>query len=600
MQPEYVSVGDLFSRESVFVVPLFQRPYVWGDERWEPLWEDVVGVAEGMLASDKAPGRHFLGSIVVQQRPNGVTQVPRREVIDGQQRLTTLQILLKAVADALEADLVTADSALPLTPLLRHPFAAKADVEGYYKVWPTNVDRARFRNVMDGPVSAKPVPEDRFANAYLFFRDATHKWLALGSDDPEIRSGRGEALARALRQHLWLIALNLAEDDQAQVIFESLNARGTQLTPSDLIKNILLRRAQEEGAPTAALYEKYWRSFDEDPFWRPNVGAGYTARPRLDFFLQQALTVLTGKPIPMSHVYDSFVDHLSETKGRSSAAEHLKNINDLSSTARRIFLAEESDSDRALVAAARIRAMDFLTALPVLMLLLADPYKDREDVITSATYLESFLVRRMVCGLNTGMYGLFFVEIMNVVAKAEKASDAILTKLMRENSDSGRWPDDDEFGQSWRAKPLYRTLKRGRLTMVLRALEISLRTPSMTDPVPIPTKLHVEHVMPQSWEQWWPLPSNATIDAASRRTEIIHTIGNLTLVKDKLNARLSNAPWNTGGDDCKRSSLQQHGLMRLNSMLASHEHWSETTIRSRSDQLLTHALRIWARPGARH
>ncbi|MBW4091381.1 MAG: DUF262 domain-containing protein [Proteobacteria bacterium] len=384
MQPEYVSVGDLFSRESVFVVPLFQRPYVWGDERWEPLWEDVVGVAEGMLASDKAPGRHFLGSIVVQQRPNGVTQVPRREVIDGQQRLTTLQILLKAVADALEADLVTADSALPLTPLLRHPFAAKADVEGYYKVWPTNVDRARFRNVMDGPVSAKPVPEDRFANAYLFFRDATHKWLALGSDDPEIRSGRGEALARALRQHLWLIALNLAEDDQAQVIFESLNARGTQLTPSDLIKNILLRRAQEEGAPTAALYEKYWRSFDEDPFWRPNVGAGYTARPRLDFFLQQALTVLTGKPIPMSHVYDSFVDHLSETKGRSSAAEHLKNINDLSSTARRIFLAEESDSDRALVAAARIRAMDFLTALPVLMLLLADPYKDREDVITRA------------------------------------------------------------------------------------------------------------------------------------------------------------------------------------------------------------------------
>ena len=302
MQPEYVSVGDLFSRESVFVVPLFQRPYIWDEERWELLWEDVASVAEEMLAVDQTPRRHFLGSIVVQQRPNGVTQVPRREVIDGQQRLTTLQVLLKSASDTLEADAVTADSALPLAPLLRHPFAPKADVEGSYKVWPTNVDRPGFRRVMDGAINGTAIADDRFSDAYAFFRGEARKWLATAGDDPEIRSHRGDALARALRQHLWLIVLNLAEDDQAQVIFETLNARGTPLTPGDLLKNLRLRRAQDEGTSTAVVYEKYWRHFDQDAFWQQKVGAGYLARPRLDFFLQQALTVLTQKPIPMSQV----------------------------------------------------------------------------------------------------------------------------------------------------------------------------------------------------------------------------------------------------------------------------------------------------------
>ncbi len=300
----------------------------------------------------------------------------------------------------------------------------------------------------------------------------------------------------------------------------------------------------------------------------------------------------------MSQVYDSFVSHLFETRGRISASEHLRKIRDLSTTARRIFLAEEGDADRALVAAARIRAMDSSTALPVLMALPAHPGKDRGDVTTSAAFLESFLVSRMVCGLNTGMYGLFFVDVMNAVARADWASDAIVAMLMRKRSDSTRWPDDAEFGQAWRSNPLYRTLRRGRLGMVLRALEASLRDPALTDPVAIPMRLHVEHVMPQSWEQWWPLPADADREAAGRRDRIVHTVGNLTSLKEKLNEWLSNAPWSTGGSDSKRSALQQHGLMRLNTMLAGNERWDEATILARSDELLAHAVRIWPRPQA--
>lgn len=597
MQPEYVSIGDLFSRESVFIVPLFQRPYVWDNERWELLWDDVSRVAEEALGPDQGSRRHFLGSIVVQQRPNGITEVPRREVIDGQQRLTTVQLLLKAIRDALETDGVTADAALPLTGLLRHPFAAKTDIEGSYKVWPTNADRARFRNVMDGTLTAKAVEEDRFASAYVYFRDAAKRWVAADDGDPEKRARRADALARTLRQHIWLIALNLAEDDQAQVIFETLNARGTPLTAGDLIKNLLLRRAQEEGEPTAALYEKYWRRFDDDPLWQQSVGAGHSARPRLDFFLQQALTVLTGNTIPMGQVYGFFARHLTHTRGKVGAAEHLKQISSLSETARRIYVAAESDVDRALVAAARIRAMDFLTALPVLLVLLGEPERDQADIAESATYLESFLVRRTVCGLNTGMSGLFFVDVMKAVAGATCASEAIRVRLMAETSDSTRWPNDAEFHDAWGEKELYRTLKRARLTIILRALEISLRDPDLTNSVAVPARLHVEHVMPRSWQQWWPLPPGAGADAAGRRDKAVHTIGNLTLLREKLNERLSNQPWSAGNGADKRSSLQQHGLMRLNSMLAGQRVWDEARISERSDALFAHAIRLWPHPG---
>ncbi|MBV9248275.1 MAG: DUF262 domain-containing protein [Acetobacteraceae bacterium] len=597
MQPEYVSVGDLFSRESVFVVPLFQRPYVWTKERWALLWEDVTQVAERMLANGETLRRHFLGSIVVQQRASGVTQVPRREVIDGQQRLTTLQILIKAACDTLESDIVTGDAAQPLFNLLRHPFAAKSDPEGSYKVWPTNVDRPRFRNVMDGAVPANPSEDDRFAGAYHFFSSQAKEWLASDDGDPEIRACRGDALAKALKQHLWLIALNLAEDDQAQVIFETLNARGSPLSPGDLINNVLLRRAQEEGAPAAALYEKYWRQFDEDPLWHQKVGIGSTARPRLDLFLYQALSVMTNKPVTVSRVYDEFVTYI-RTKGQISAAEHLKNISDLSSTARKIYQAAENEADRTMVAAARILAMDFGTALPVLMVLLTQPGRSRADIQKSAACLESYLVRRMVCGLSAKMYGSLFIDVMNVAAKADHASEAIFARLMSERSDSGRWPDDAEFGGAWQETPIYRTLRRGRLAMILRALEMSLRDPDMTDPVPIPTKLQVEHVMPQSWQQWWPLPKGSDSEAAVGRDRIIHTIGNLTLVKEKLNERLSNSPWIAacGDADSKRASLQKHGLMRLNSMLANQDRWDESSIIERSKQLFTHALCIWPRP----
>lgn len=228
MLPEHIPVGDLFAKDCTYSVPLFQRPYVWDKERWEPLWEDVSRVADEALSGTDTVRPHFLGSVVLQQRLGGIKQGPRREVIDGQQRLTTLQLLLKAAADAMAENEATEDAARPLRALLANQFPPKGDPEAAYKVWPTNVDRPGFRIVMDGGVAV-----GRIAEAYAYFRGMAAEWLndGIGSD---ALANRADALSATLRQRLWIIALNLGEEDQAQVIFETLNARGTPLLPADL------------------------------------------------------------------------------------------------------------------------------------------------------------------------------------------------------------------------------------------------------------------------------------------------------------------------------------------------------------------------------
>ncbi len=586
MQPEHIPVGDLFTKECTYVAPLFQRPYVWDDKRWVPLWEDVTSVAEDVCEGGKAR-RHFLGSVVLQQLQNGVTQGPRREIIDGQQRLTTLQLLVKAVADVLAADEATADAARPLRRLLHNEDAPKADGAAAFKVWPTNVDQNRFTAVMRGDGLAKADEGDRLAAGYAYFRRAAAAWL---DGDPASRPTRAQALATTLRQRLWLIALNLGADDQAQVIFETLNARGTPLLPADLVKNLLLRRAENEGADVAALYEAYWKPFDADEsYWRREVGRGHAGRPRVDLFLVQFLTAKVLDLVSPGQLYERFADHVAQA-GRP-AAEHMAEVAGWARIWRELDGAEETSPDRFLVCAARVRAMDFTTAMPVLLHLRARSGGAAADAAQAALWIESFLVRRMVCGLNTRGYAKLFADLLQAVAAAGSGPVApTVAEHLLMQGESGFWPDDAQFGNDWVSGPLYRTLHRHRLTLLLRALEAALRGPKH-DPVPIPRTLHVEHLLPQNWRANWPLPPGTGPEAADARDRTCHTIGNLTLLTGKLNQSLSDAGW-----EAKRLELQRHGLTVLNAQLAQKEVWDEDAIHARGAALLGKALAVWPQP----
>ena len=222
----------VFMQPQRLVVPLFQRPYVWNEEsQWEPLWNDVERLTERVLncPTDKHYP-HFLGAVVLQQVPKQTGHMQERTIIDGQQRLTTLQLLMHALRE----ELMIVQAFLPakrIEPLVTNDKAFCSRPEDHFKVWPTNRDRPAFNAVLSAepPVDYAKVGHrgERMVEAHRYFSQQAREWLARDGADGSQR--RAEAIESVVRELIQMVVIDLGADENAQEIFETLNARGVQL-----------------------------------------------------------------------------------------------------------------------------------------------------------------------------------------------------------------------------------------------------------------------------------------------------------------------------------------------------------------------------------
>lgn len=604
-------IAQIFGAQTRHTVPLFQRPYVWSkEEQWEPLWEDVIGLLDRLEArqGDAAVASHFLGTIVLEQTPNATGSLPRREVIDGQQRLTTLQILLKASEHALaevEAGIDGDDAGMVAFAKQRLGMLTANtayEPQERYKVWPTNEDRDPFRAVLDSDAASGPMGQTtRMAEAYRFFRSAALAYLRPDTD--VARAGhRAQRFAAALADYLKLIVLDLDPSDEPQAIFETLNAHGTPLLPADLIKNWLLWEASRQKLDLTDLYEQHWRRFDRDhEFWRKQVGTGHAARARVDTFLQSWLTKETLEVVSAKHLYDRFLRYVNALRqqapdGRIDVAALMTGIARDAVLFERIAIA--SGSDRFSRFLQRLGILDVVVLDPVLLALMGRDGSDEQDRITAAVAIESYLVRRMICGQQTRGYGALTIRLLKAirdVAVDQPVAPTIASELATTASGADSWPDDETFGTHWASRRFYNGLRRDRVLMILQAIEEAYQTQNFKAE-PILTfdlsKLQIEHIMPQSWQEHWPLPEDGV--TAEGRSWSVDGIGNLTLVSARLNPSLSNGPWNGVVDACKRSGLEQHSKLELNRrLLAEHPDWDDDRIQVRARDLFKEAKTIW-------
>lgn len=614
MQANYTPVGDLFSLQQRFVVPLFQRPYIWNEEeQWVPLWSDLRSVAEAALAAPSAGpsvAPHFLGSVVLEQRPTPATAIAAREVIDGQQRLTTLQIVLKAAADAASAigaklsarrleRLTRNEDAEPDDDGLQEPLPARP--ESWFKVWPSEPDQSAFRRLMSAdPNSAlDQAGMHRIDDAYRFFRAAIAGWLGT---EPQSGAKRASALASAFYHHLKLIVLDIEPAEDAQVIFETLNARGTPLLPLDLVKNWMLREAVRTAGDPHGLYGAHWRdTFDREiDYWRKEVGRGHAQKPRADLFLQNFLAVRLRDEVTTGHLFSRF---LADTR-RDPALTIGARFATLQEAARVFRLIDEPDEDELVGRRlARVNGLDVVTVYPFLMAAL--PKVAPDTMLRLLEIIESFLVRRTVCGLNTRGYGRHFIDAAGVVADAPAGTDieqAVIAFFARSDADAFRWPADAEFKSEWETLEAYRKLAKSTTRFILSAIEIHLRVADdLAEPFDLPPKLEIEHVMPQQWVTNWPLPPHTANDAAVSRNAAVHRFGNLTLVTKKLNSKLSNAAWICADGGGKRQTLSNKSLTKLREDIIDEKisTWSEFEISRRTQALFETARAIWPPPPPR-
>ena len=591
METGILTPKALFQKDIRYTVPAFQRRYVWTqDNQWGPLWEDVCNTADDYLeklneangdgvVAEQQTARHFLGAVVVQQVSTATRDVDRREVIDGQQRLTTLQLLLDAVQYVCEKRGVK-DVAKRLSKLVTNDEDFVENQDHIFKLWPTTNDREAFRRAMHNGLATDGYEESLIVRAHDYFQLQARQWLdsAIGP----IKT-RAEALEIALTGMLQMVVIDLGPQDDPHVIFETLNARGTRLLQSDLIKNYVTSKVGQTAQ------EDIWGNLDED-WWREDLRQGRLLRPRIDALLGYWLGMRTEDEVSASRVFSVFREIADERQIEDVMSEVQADL----SNYRRY---EEGPRDFVEeVFHYRADVMQIGAFTPALLAILSKPDKARFGALRA---LESFLVRRMVCRTTTKDYNRLALDLVSALNKCgpEDTAGVVVKFLSGQQADSRRWPTDGDLEYACSTLPLYRLLTRGRLRLVLEGIEEQYRKTSLAEETRAPKDLTIEHVLPQSWEAHWPLPNNIDEDEVrDKRNQLVHTIGNLTLVTQRLNSTVSNAPW-----ERKRKTLEEHSVLFLNSRLLAefgNAAWDEQTILSRSRKMAALVSDVWPRPGS--
>ena len=612
MQAGEVKLGKVFANDHQSVIPLFQRPYVWDEPNWLPLWRDVRKAAEEVEAQshadDEGPEEtYFLGAIVVQQRRRPPRRLASSHIIDGQQRLTTLQVLL-AAARAAAHDAGAPGAAARFTSLLENRSETiHADhQDDLYKVWPLPQDRDAFFWAVRPPHdSDRPAPDDDhvLVQARRWFEQAVAEWAQAGEDPAQ----RMEDLHYALEDRMQLVEISLDSSDDPQVIFEALNHRGVKLAAADLVKNLLFQTVESQGDHAIAerLLTDGWLPLDGKE-WRRDVTTGRITRALVDLLLSYWLTIQTEQDVVVEHLFADTKKWLHSSGGR--AADVIADIRHHADTYQRVLRLPAGDPTARLLD--DMQATGTTTPWPVLLYLHANTDISAEQRAVGATAIESFLMRRGMCALTTKDYNRLFVSVLTAARQAppESAGATVRDVLARQTADSRKWPTDSEFLDALLQPDVYHPPYRARLKAFLVGLENHLRT-GRTEPLPVlsrgDARMNVEHVLPQTWEPNWPLLADANDDQTARRENAVHRLGNLTLTTVKLNSALSNNPWTA-----KRPDLQRHSLLLITtaSVLAPPEgangwtentwasDWDEKRIQLRTMYLAHHALRAWPRP----
>ena len=582
MKPDILPPQTLFGKIVRYEIPPFQRPYVWNqDDQWEPLWEDVQNAAEGYLETRRQKP-HFMGAVVLQQRPTPSAGVETRIVVDGQQRLITIQLLLDAVQETLEGrgDKLAAER-LSVLVLNNQAFWGN-NPDNAFKVWPTISDRSAFRHAMHNDSPTVEFADSRIVQAHDFFKDQVSLWL---DDFPEQRDTRTEALEVAVTRLLELVVIDLEDTDDPHVIFETLNARGTPLLQSDLVKNLVLYKAGAGIDADAEVDTSLW-SFDNS-WWREDIRQGRLIRQRVDVFLHYWMIARTRAEVTADDVFSKFSEY-SENAGEP-IQKIAADFNRVGEVYR--FLEDGGDADTASFIR-RWHETQAGVLTPVLLWLFSSETPP-DQIAKGLRALESFLVRRMICRMTSAGYNRLFIGLLDRLQARgpEEAGDAIVEYLAEQTAYARQWPDDTTIESTFLTAPLYRLLSRGRLRMVLEGIETELRT-NRSESQAVPHNLTIEHIMPRMWRENWRLPENMEdrTGAALKRDSLVHSIGNLTLVTGRLNSSVSNGPWHD-----KRAVLDKHSVLFLNKDLLHHapDVWNETVIAARARRLCQAAIKVW-------
>jgi len=541
-----------------FIIPIYQRTYSWTLKQCKQLWDDVVWTATNPSAS-----AHFIGSVVYIERSlyHVSTSVPQLLVIDGQQRLTTLSLLLAALGEAVESS--GTDSQISRRRINNYYlFNAEEDGQLRYKLVLTRNDRETLTRLLDDtPLPSEP--SRRIMDNYNYFKEQIR------------RSGISADTIFSGLQKLVIVDIALNRDhDNPQLIFESLNSTGLELSQADLVRNYVLMGL--EPAEQEAIYRDYWFPMEQ--------GFGHSDYSALfDRFMRDYLTVKTGRIPNVREIYDAFKSYTSSLAGEN-VDDIVRDIHRFATYFTKLALSREPDP---LIRAAimDINELTVYVAYPFFLQLYDDYERQQlngEDFVAILRLVESYVIRRAICGIPTNSLNQTFQTLGKEII-TENYLESIEAAFQSMDS-YRRYPDDAEFQQAFSTRDIYNLTKRRHYLLrklVNHGRKELLNVESLT----------IKHVLPQNPQLSETWQKELGPDWQSVQAKYLHTIGNLTLTG--YNPELSDRPFLEKRD---MEGGFKDSPVRLNRDLAHLERWGEAEISARAERLASLACQVWPAP----
>jgi uncharacterized protein with ParB-like and HNH nuclease domain len=522
-----------------YVVPLFQRPYRWEKKEWTVLWEDLVWLCE-----NEEPKSHFIGSIVTMPTVSVPEGVAKFLLIDGQQRLTTIFILLTLLRDVAKSN-GSNDLAQEIEQtMLVNPFKKGGD---YFKLLPTQLDRETFKTLIQG---AEVSADSRMLHCYEFFqRKLKQSNIAI------------TAFNKVISTRLSVVSIVLDHDDNPHLVFESLNAKGRPLTQSDLIRNYFFMRIDVE--EQEATHARYWEPMQ--------IALGEDLTECIRHYLMR-----NGSIVKQGDVYFTLKDRV----GQNDALKPLVDIATFAGYYKKLLSPINEPNPQLRNALSRLNRLEVTTTYPFLLNCYHDYAQGKisaDDLLSILQIVENYVIRRFVCNVPSSQLNKIFPLLYQ---QAQLKNPSSLADGVRSMLQSRGYPKDAEFRARLMDSKLYgageRLIKTRLILETLESAHGHKEQPGFDN-------LTVEHMMPQTLTDWW--QNHLGEDWQADHELFLHTLGNLTLTA--YNSELSNDSF------LKKRQHLNNSHLELNTYFQSVTEWNRAAIEARSKVLADLCLMVW-------
>lgn len=563
MDASPVKLINYFSQKNQYIIPLFQRPYVWKKENWDTLWNDILSYYEDEESlANSCP--HFMGAIVSIQAKTVPVGIDKYLIIDGQQRLTTFSILLCALRDSTEKEEISGE----IQDLLTNKY--KKD-ENFLKLLPTQTDRQIYIKLIKKEFDNLNVTEreHKIYKCYQYFQ----KCLKSKTEEEELIEP--DRIYKILSTRFLAVMINLTDTDDPYLIFESLNFKGEKLTQADLIRNLLLmkfRHTSGDGGEQEEIYEAYWLP------WEKCLG------DKLEDFFFHYIRMEKAVKSNKSKIYSDLKSYLQSYE---DIRDCLNNIHRYVQYYDILLHPEKEENKEIRKELEFLNRTDCTVVYPFLLKLGMLTKKDlaNEKYLKCLRIINSLIIRKIICQRQTNSLNGIIVNLLSRLKEPKDYSnlDIWLEEELKNQSQSARWPEDSEFKNAIQSK---KDISSSMQILFLEEIEKFLAGKEMVNL----DGITLEHIMPQTLTDDWR-------KALGKESEVIHNeylgnLGNLTLTG--YNSEYSNKPFETKKN--MSNGYAQSGL-KINQEIAQNDHWGKEEILQRVERLADYAVQIWKHPG---